>query len=189
MTARFTAGGAFAWGLAVILVAGCVHLSSILLMPRLAPRDAFTRLGVMEPSNGFTLLPAARPDDVRIPFADGATMLAICRYDLTEGPWRLRAVVDDESMLSLSFHGRGGSVFHSLTDRAALRGRLDVVVATADQIETIEANDTDDAPPSDIRITSPATQGFVLMRAMPGSPASEARMRARIEAMSCAPGR
>ena len=92
-------------------------------------------------------------------------------------------------MVSLSFHGRTGAVFHSLTDRAALRGRLDVVVATADQIETIEAGDTDDAPPQDIRITSPAAQGFVLLRALPASPAGEARLRARIASTGCEPGR
>jgi uncharacterized membrane protein len=188
MTARITPGAVFAWALAVFFVAGCVHLSSILLMPRLAPKDAFTRLADIESTGGgFAIVPPARPGKAAIPFADSATILAMCRYDLTKGPWRVRATVDDESMVSLSFHGRTGAVFHSLTDRAALRGHLDVVVATADQIETIEAGDVEDAPPQDIRITSPAAQGFVLLRAMPGSPAGEARLRARIAATGCAP--
>ena len=86
MTPRITIGGAFAWSLAVFFVAGCVHLSSILLMPRLAPNDAFTRFAGMQASPGFALTAATDSSGLRIPFADSATLIATCRYDLTKGP-------------------------------------------------------------------------------------------------------
>ena len=175
------------WLLAVLMVAAIVHISSIFLLPSVAAQNAYARLsqGVDEP--GFRILPVLEPGDASLPFTDPGTTLAVCRFDLGSGPWRIRVDIDSEALTSLSFRGRGGTVFHTLIDRAALRGRLDVFLGTAAQIDAAEANDTDDSPVREVRLAAPSPVGLVFIRAMASSPAGGAGLRRRMESAECRP--
>ena len=175
------------WCLAVLMIAAIVHISSIFLLPSVAARDSFVRLTAVTASPGFTLLPSPTPGDESLPFADPGTILAACRYDLAASPWRIRVDIDSEAMTSLSFYGRKGTVFHTLTDRAALRGRLDVMLGTAAQVDAAEAADTEDVPVKEVRLVSPSQSGTVVIRAMASSRARERALRQRLEAAECRP--
>lgn len=186
---RFLLAVALVWVVAILLVAGVVHLASILLMPRLAARDAYSRLTAFAPPTGFAIVPGPRPGATVTPFADPATILAVCRFDLGAGPLRVRGAADEDNLMTLGFYARPGVVFHTIGERAALRGRLDVLLGTAAQIEAIEAADAEGAAPLDVRLTAPAATGFVLARAMPASPWAAEGLRKRLAALECAPGK
>lgn len=175
------------WLVAVLLVAGIVHISSVLLLPQVAARNSFVRLSSLTSSGGFRILPTPVPGDDALPFTDPGAILAICQFDLGGNPWRIRVGIDTEALTSLSFHSRRGDVFHTLTDRAALRGRLDVMLGTAAQIDAAEATDTDNAPVQEVRLVSPSQTGLVVIRAMASSEAGVDGLKRRIEAAECRP--
>ena len=175
------------WLVAVVLVAGIVHISSILLLPQVAARNSYVRLSSVAAPGGFRILPASAPGDESLPFTDPGAMLAICRFDLGAGPFRIRVDIDNEALTSLSFHSRRGDVFHTLTDRAALRGRLDVVLGTAAQVDAAEAADTEETPVKEVRLVSPSLTGLVVIRAMASSAAGIEALKRRIAAAECRP--
>lgn len=176
------------WVLATALVAGTVHIASVFAMPRFAGRDAYARLASLTSDKGFSWIPAPRPGNSAIPFNDPGTLIAVCRYDLDAAPLRVRATAGAEDFSTLSFHARSGVVFHAVTERAALRGEIDILLGTAAQIAAIEAADSDEGPASEIRLQSPTRTGFVLLRAMPASAFGLGALRKRVEAAECAPG-
>ena len=79
------------WLLGGLLLGGIVHLGSVLLLPRTATQDAFTRLSASAPANSMVPMPAATPDEAVLPFMDPAFATSVCRYDLADGPLTLRS--------------------------------------------------------------------------------------------------
>lgn len=154
------------WLLATAIIAGIVHIVSILAMPRLAPNDAFARIAGAAPLHKLAIL-AGKPAAMELlPFEDPATAVAVCRYDLRQGPIRLRGKLSSEDLTLMSFHNRLGTAFYAMNDRGTSRGTLDVVLVTRAQLETLEANDPEDELPSELRLVSPSLQGFALLRAL-----------------------
>jgi uncharacterized membrane protein len=173
------------WLLAALLIAGIVHIASILIMPRLALNDPFARVAALAPLNKMTLLPASAPGTEVLPFEDPAMAMGVCRFDLARGPVRLRTILTPNALLLLSFHGRYGQTFYSMTDRGASRGRLEVVIATRDQLDEIESRDSDEELPQELRLEAPTLQGFVLLRALAERPSLMSDAQSRIASVSC----
>lgn len=178
------------WLLATLLVAGIVHIVSVLLMPTVAPRDALGRLAAYvksaAPAEGLVLLPQMGPGDETLPFEDPAFAEAVCVYDLGKGPLRVKTSVDGEDFLGLSFHANAGRIYHSMTDRSAIKGKIDIVVGDARQIDALTSADEGDAPPpSEVRLTAPTKRGFILIRSLAKRPSDQERARNRLSAISC----
>ena len=72
-----------------------------------------------------------------------------------------------------------------LTDRAATQGILDVVVATADQMDKITALDSDDEPVQEIRITSADDLGLVLVRGLVPTRSERADVERLLRTATC----
>ncbi len=174
------------WAAGVLIVAGIVHIVSILAMPRLAPRDAFARMERLAPAHRMTLLPAASPEGGSPPFEDPALVQGVCRYDLAAGPVRLRAELSSDVLTLFSFHARFGQLYYSMTDRSATRGKLDVLLVTPAQLEAVEANDSEDELPQELRILAPTLQGFILARALAERAGDLDETRKRVMAIGCA---
>lgn len=181
---------AIPWAIATLLIAGVVHIVSVLLMPTVAPRDALARLAEVarttEPTNGgVVLLPAMTPGAETLPFEDPAFAEGVCVFDLSKGLLRVRANADGEDYLGLSFHAHAGRIFHAMTDRSAIKGKIDIVVGDARQIDALESADDEDAPPQEVRLTAPTKRGFVLIRSFAKRPSDEERARDRLRSVSC----
>ena len=172
------------WVLGCLVIAGIVHLASIFAMPRLAPRDAFARMSAATPPHRVTLLPAATPQ-AGAPFDDPALAQGVCRYDLSQGPVRLRATLSPDALMLMSFHARQGQIFYSMTDRSATRGKLDVLLVTRQQLDVVEANDPEDELPQDLRIIAPTLEGFLLFRALGEFPGEMEDAKKRIQTIFC----
>ncbi len=171
------------WALGCLFVAGIVHLSTILLMPHVATRDAYARLGgqagaavaIAEDAHG------ARP----APFDDSGTALAICKFDLAQGPAHIQAHVDGEHFLSLAFHDRASRIFYATTDRAAVRGKIDIVLVDAHQLAQLEAEDSEDSASQELRLLAPSRQGFILIRSLIERDSDRARAQAAVQTVAC----
>ena len=183
MKLRDALAGFALWTLAFVCVAGCVHLVSVLILPGLAPEDAYARLRRVAGGSGLVELPADAP--ALGPYRDPALATAACFYDLGRAPLRVKLAVDGEHVTTLSFHGRRGRVFYAMTDKAALRGRIDVVVLTAAEQAALEAEGSDE-PSQDLRLVSPTPTGFVLVSMLVDRPDERAAAEARLGAVTCA---
>ena len=148
--------------LAILLVAGVVHIASLLIVPRVAPDDAFARLAAVAPEGIVSMLPRGGAPRAALPGRDPSLATAVCRYDLDSGPLRVSAVLGDVAFAALTLHSRSGMAFYGLNDRAGNEGRLELVVMTADQLDDAQARDAADAPVRDVRVVAPQRQGFVM---------------------------
>jgi len=150
--------------LIALLLTGIVHLASVLALPWLAPRDAFSRLAELAQDNAMTVVAQDRAAEA-LPYSDPAVATAICRYVLDRGPVRVRLRTGVGPM-SLLFLRKGAGIYHSLSDKAATQGVLDAVVATPQQMEAIIERDSDDDAVQEIRITSSDIVGLVVVHAL-----------------------
>ncbi len=180
---------ALPWIVATLFVAGIVHIVSVLLMPEVAPRDAFARLAAAAQTaettkEGVAILPRAAPGAEIVPFEDPALAEGVCLFDLSKGLLRVRANAEGEDFLAVSFHARTGRVFHALTDRSAIKGKIDIVVGDARQIEALESEE-EEAPTQEVRVASPTKRGFVLIRSLAKRPTDRERAEQRVRSVAC----
>jgi len=175
------------WALATLFVAGIVHIVSVLLTPAVAPRDAYARILAAvgdAPANRLVALPPMAPGVDLLPFEDPALAEAACVYDLSKGLLRVTTNADGEDYLALSFHALAGRIFHAITDRAAIKGKIDIVIGDARQMDALQAA-TDEAPPQEVRLVAPTKRGFVLVRSLAKRPSDQARARERLTTVVC----
>ena len=173
------------WLMGVLFLAGLVHLTSILVMPRLAPHTAFLRLEQRTALASLSLLEPISAQNIIAPFEDPAMALAICRFDLTQGPLHVRGRFETGQLTLLSLHDRFGEVFHSMSERSAIRGGIDLVILTPAQLALLEAYDKEDELPSELRVSAPSPRGFVLLRAFAPQAGDLIRAQERLNAITC----
>jgi uncharacterized membrane protein len=180
-------GGVALFVAATLVVAALVHFCIVLVIPTVAARDAYARLAELGPPGVTTPLPRAAPSERRFPWDDPALAGAFCRFDLSNGPVRVKAPTGRAGFASLSFHTRHGAVFYALTDRAATHGRMEAVIATPAQLRTLVAHDDEDDPSQDLRVVSPTNEGFVVFRAFSELPSLYTAAMEEAQTMTCAP--
>ena len=104
------------WALAVLFGAVALHLLVVLALPALAPGSAYRRLAADLPLGEVRLLPRATPEHPDPAFSDPFAFVAVCRFDLSQGPLRLRATADGDHPLSVSVRLADGAVIYSGSD-------------------------------------------------------------------------
>ena len=166
-----------------LVLAGIVHLTAVLAMPWLSERDAFSRLRPTLTVDKSELV-AAPGADTWLPRPDPAVAVSACAFNLAEGPVRISAKVGP-LFQSVSFHARGGGVFFAITDRAAIRGALDLVVMTRQQLDEALAMEDEDEPSRDVRIVAPNREGLAIVRVLASLPSLREEAEAAAKSVSC----
>jgi uncharacterized membrane protein len=150
------------------VIAGLVHILSLVAIPRTMQDDVFSRLERMAGSG----LHIVDPDEARaLPFADPAVALAVCRYDLTAGPFRVRTGLSD-TFLVVVFAEEGRGIFSSVSDRAATSGALDVVLANQEQLDRIAVLDDRSEAIEEIRVLGTRPRGIAILKVLVDRPSS-----------------
>jgi uncharacterized membrane protein len=169
-----------------LAIAGIVHLVIILLVPAVAGSTAAARLSAGAPANRLELLAGGPPgsSELPFPFADPAMVTAVCRFDLSEGPVRLRVPTAD-GFLSVVVLRPDGRVQHALTDRAATRRQLAIVLATPQQLRQLESLDPDDQPVQDLRLRASHPGGVAVIRSLAQRDAERPAIQALLGRASC----
>lgn len=170
--------------LAILLVAGIVHIASLLVLPRVAPDDAFARLAAVTPEGSVSVLARGGSAKAALPGRDPSLATAVCRYDLDRGPLRVSAALGDEAFVALTLHSRSGVAFYGLNDRSGNEGRLELVVMTGAQLDEARSRDAADAPVRDVRVVAPQPQGFVMFDVLPRI-GGDVEARRALASMSC----
>jgi uncharacterized membrane protein len=146
-----------------ILVGGIIHVAIVFLVPAFAGRDAWAQMQRFGSDGAFHTLPLAEAGAEPLFDLDPRMMEAVCRFNLANGPVRVRADLPDEFWSVAVFDRRGRNVY-SLNDRAAERSRLDLAILTPVQMAQMRQ-----APPASLEsaivLELPIQAGFVLIRA------------------------
>jgi uncharacterized membrane protein len=167
-----------------LVLAGIVHLSAVLAMPWLSERDAFSRLQTTLTAGKSELIAAPAAGDTWLPHPDPAVAVSACAYNLDEGPVRISANTG-ALFQSMSFHAKGGGAFFAITDRAAVRGVLELVVMTRRQLDEALAAEDEDEPSTDVRIVAPRGEGLVVVRALASFPSLRGAAEEAAKSVSC----
>ena len=187
MNWRLRLGEAALYLAAMAIVAALAHLIVVLIVPTLATRDAYARLAGLGPLNATVALPRPGPTERLLPYADPAIASSVCRYDLGGGPVRVTAPIGRGAFASISFHSRRGLVFYALTDKAATHGVIEAVLATPEDVRTLDARDDEEDPSRDLRIAAPAKEGFVVMRVFSELPSLYPEAEEQAKGLACKP--
>ncbi|MBW7969938.1 DUF1254 domain-containing protein [Bradyrhizobium sp. BR 10289] len=176
--------------LAFTIVAGVVlglvvHLVSVLALPRIATQDAYSRLTPMTRLNGVTQLPLADPQTSPMPFMDPAFALAICRYDLSDGPIKLTVPVS-QAYTSVSFYTRNEIAYYAINDRSAGKKVIELDLMTEAQHNDLP-EDEEVTAADRLIIDSPSTTGLIVMKALAAEPGLMPQAQASLQAASCGP--
>lgn len=172
--------------LAGLVLAGIVHIVTILLIPVLSDRDAtsaYLALGsagkaeTISTEAGDRPLPSLRE-------ADPVAATAVCGYDLGDGP--IRVVAHTGALpLGLTVHRRGGGVLYAITDRAAIRGTIEFIVLTEQQLSERIARDDQGEAARELRILSDTSQGLIVARALAKLPSDRSDAEALATGVAC----
>lgn len=180
--------GLLFWTVAILLLAGVIHLGYVLIVPQFEMRAKIDELRRLAGSGALTVL--SREDSVRLMGPDGRWLVhALCVYDLSEGPLMISAAVPD-TYWSMAIYSAGGETFYSLNDRQADIDRVDLMIrqASAAALEEDQELALPDADTFSVRAPDPL--GVVVMRALAGEPAEYERASRILAGSSCqtAPG-
>lgn len=167
----------------LVLAVG-VHIASIFATPHLAEDDAFAKIQSTLTANKAQIITAPGAENTWMPLPDPAMAVAACAFDLRDGPIRVSAQTG-ANLLSFSFHRQSGGVFFAVTDRAAVRGELEIVTMTARQLDEARAAEDENDPSRDVRIVSPEQQGFVIVRVAAPSASQRPQAEEAAKAVSC----
>jgi uncharacterized membrane protein len=173
------------WLLGGLLLGGIVHLATVLLLPRTATQDAYTRLAATAPANSIIPVPSPTPDDAVLPFMDPAFATAVCRYDLAAGPLKLRVPVS-QAYTSVSFYARTGVAYYAINDRAAGRRTIELDLMTSEQ--RAELPEDEEVTAADrLIVEAPTPTGLILVRTFGPEPGLMPMARRALASAQCRP--
>jgi uncharacterized membrane protein len=152
------------WILGGTLLGGIVHLATVLILPSLASQDAYSRLAPIAPVNAVAPLPLPSAENALIPFLDPAFAMAVCRYDLTDGPMKLTVPVS-QAYTSVSFYTRSDVAYYAINDRAAGRRVIELDLMTSDQRNDLPGDEEVTAADRLI-VESPTNTGLIVIKAL-----------------------
>ena len=166
-----------------VLLGLVVHLVSVLALPKIASEDAYSRLTPLTRLNAVTQLPLADPGNTLIPYLDPAFAEAICRYDLSTGPIKLKVPVS-QAYTSVSFYTRNELAYYAINDRSAGKKVIELDLMTEAQHEDLP-EDEDVTAADRLIIDSPTATGLIVIKALAPEPGLMAQAQASLAASSC----
>jgi uncharacterized membrane protein len=173
------------WLLGGVLLGGVVHLATILLLPRMAAQDAYSRLSPLTPVNKVVPVPAPAPDKATMPFMDPAFAMAVCRYDLSKAPLKFTVPIS-QAYTSVSFYTRSDIAYYAINDRAAGRRVIELDLMTADQHNELPGNEEITAADRLI-VESPTNTGLIVIKALAAEPGLLASAQNSLTSAKCVP--
>lgn len=142
---RLRLGGVATFVVGTLLAAGAIHICAILLVPKLAKADGWSRLIPFAGQDRFTEIPLG--DEGRVAGLDPLFVTGACRLNLADAPAGITVDARDR-FWSVALYDPNGAILFSLNDRTAIEGRLDMIVVSAAQNAKLKR-----APSAEIEMT------------------------------------
>lgn len=166
-----------------VLLGGIVHLATIIILPRTATQDAYSRLTPIVPVNSVASLPEPTPEKAVMPLMDPAFAMSICRYDLSQGPMKLSVPVSP-AYTSVSFYNDHDIAYYAINDRSAGRHAIELDLMTPEQHS--EMPEDENITAADLLIVeSPTLTGLIAIRALAPEPGLMPMAQRAVDAAQC----
>jgi uncharacterized membrane protein len=165
------------------LLGGIVHLATIIILPRTATQDAYSRLAAKAPVDTMTPIAAPTPESALLPFMDPAFASAVCRYDLSQGPLKLSVPVG-LAYTSISFYTHHDVAYYAINDRAAGRRVIELNLMTAEQHSKMP-EDEEITAADRLIVESPTLTGLIAIRVLAPEPGLMPMAQGIIAASRC----
>ena len=165
------------WLLGGTILGGIVHLATVLIVPRTATQDAYSRIAAIA-------LPDPSAERSLLPFMDPAFVTAVCRYDLSDGALKLTTPVSP-AYTSVSFYTRNGIAYYAINDRAAGRRVIELDLMTAAQ-RALLPDDEETTAADRLIVESPTMTGLIVLRALVPEPGTAPQARGALGNARCA---
>jgi uncharacterized membrane protein len=165
------------WLLAGLMLGGIVHIAVILMVPRFASNDTWSRVEALDALDRIVVLPPAVAGAPN-PFGlDPELAYAVCRINLAAGPGEVSGALP-RAFWSVAVYDRGGTVIYSTANRDGASNQLDLGIFNPAQTRLLAQQQLDVAEGLLI-VESQSDDVFVLVRLAPPHEV----MRPRYEAM------
>ncbi len=171
------------WLLGGVLLGGIVHLTTVLWLPEVASQDAYSRLSPLAPVNAVSPIPPPTPEKSALPFLDPAFAVAVCRYDLDEGPLKFSVPVSP-AYTSVSFYTRNDVAYYAINDRAAGRRVIELELMTSEQRSELPGDEEITAADRLI-VESPTLTGLIVIKALAPEPSLMTAAQEALTAAKC----
>jgi uncharacterized membrane protein len=169
-----------------LVLAGLIHIVAVLMLPMLAPKNAWSRLTPLGLANAIIVLPPPALGHETMPMMAPDARYAFCRFNLGGGPVRLRAAVPDDLWL-IAFYTKEGDNFYTVLGTDLQRGQVDLIVATEDQAVAEEGADAPEDSDEVVVVKSPVNEGIAMIRAPLAGASHATRAEEALKATYCGP--
>ena len=175
--------GLLFWTVAILLLAGVVHLGYVLVLPHIEMQAKIEELRREVGSGGLKVL--SREDSIRLMGPDGRWLVhALCVYDLAQGPMTVSAAVPD-TYWSMAIYSAAGETFYSLNDRQAGVDQVDIEIRQPTAPAPEDESDLTLPEDDTFIVRAPDQVGVVVMRALAGENAEYQRSAETLARSSC----
>lgn len=171
--------------LVTLVLAALIHLVTILAIPHVASRDAYSRVMELAAPEGVTVLPPARPGEQVLPEMDPSMAHAVCPFDVSERPFLVSAALP-RHYWAVAFHVPGGAVFYSVTGEAASGGAFEIELRNPAQMRRFRL-EMPEPDPQVLHLEAAEDRGFALLRALVPNRTERAAIEAVLAATYCGP--
>jgi uncharacterized membrane protein len=165
--------------------AALLHLIIVLLLPEFSEKDAYTRVLAEGEMHRFYRL-GPTPDRAGLTMDDPYLPVAVCAYDISDGPLRLAAANGGLPFWSLAVFDASSNEIFSINDRTSAGGALNVVIATPVQLTALRRA-LPQAVSQSIMVETTAAQGYVVLRSLAPQPSYDELASQFLSQASCAP--
>lgn len=174
--------------LAISLVsAGLIHVGTTLAIPMLEAPAGYERLAASATVNRMTVLPPAAPGREPLALNDPDQRLAICRYDLTNGPIAIQAVLADRGW-SLGLYTLHGANYYVVSGVGLQQPVVTLTLEPPKERSFNILSFGKPAPAQDpSRIAAPGREGLIVIRAASRGRAYRAQVEELLAQAKCAP--
>ena len=174
--------------LTALLTGGIVHIVTTFAISALGTGSAYRQLRPVLPANQLVVFPAQAPGAQLLPYLAPDMLYAFCRFDLTSGAIEVSAVLA-ETGWSLALYTRQGDNFYATPGQNSRPTPVAFILSPAsDRLVAL----TPGARKSDVEVshvTSPDTEGLVVIRAPLKGVAFEATAQAALKQAACVPAK
>lgn len=175
--------GATLFVLGGLMLAGVIHIGTVLLVPHYAVNDAWAEMRRLGRAGTFHTIPLTEAGTGSLTSLDPRMMHAVCRFSMADGPVRISAHLLSDYW-SIAIFDRRGRNAYSVNDRAADGSELDLTVITPVQMAQIR-QDPPESMDSSIVIELPISEGFALIRVFVADETMVPRVEAALETADC----
>ena len=171
-------------GLLGLVCGGIIHIVSTLVLPQFATASGVKRIAEKLPVNRMVVLDKATAENQTVPFVGPDLRLAVCRFDVANGPVNVSAILPDKGW-SLGIYSMQGDNFYVVP--AADYRRSEVSFQIIPPVEKVlgffNFGRSVEASASQVQVSQP--DGLIVLRAPLRGRAYQAETEALLQRAQC----